>query len=127
MNLILYSEGEEIYISAKGGLRPLIECIRRFQGHTGCTLYDKVIGLAAARLIAYSGIASKLRTTVISKPALKYLHEKGIHTEADSVVPNILTKDRSAVCPGERKAEQIPNEKIFYEHMMAVYSDMEHD
>ena len=45
-------EGEKlIYSACGGGLRPLWDALEKFQGKSGLILHDKVIGLAAARLI----------------------------------------------------------------------------
>jgi hypothetical protein len=64
-------------------------------------LFDKVIGLAAARLVVYSGIIAAIHTRLISQPAKQLLKENSIKIEADEIVANILRKDKSAVCPGE--------------------------
>lgn len=74
-SLVLYNGDEVIFSSDKSGLRPLLECIQK--GKKGDRLFDKVIGLAAARLIAHSGIACVVSTPIISKPAVDYLKKKG--------------------------------------------------
>jgi hypothetical protein len=96
-------EGEEIVFSSDGqGLRPLVDCLMKYgQAKKKLILHDKVTGLAAARLIVYSGIILAVHTRIASQPAWNFLEENGIEIYTEEVVPNILTKDRQAICPGE--------------------------
>lgn len=112
--LALLYRGRVVYSSNAQGLKPLRECIAecsvRFRE---CTLFDKVIGLAAAKLILYSGMVNTIITTVASRPAVDFLGESHIAIYADRVVDNILTKDGKAVCPGERIALETEDREQF--------------
>jgi len=56
-----------IFSSQKRGLKPLWDCLENYrQTKESFILYDKVIGLAAAKLVVYSGIISEIRTLLIS-------------------------------------------------------------
>jgi hypothetical protein len=90
-----------LYSVCGGGLRPLWEALEKFHGKTGLILHDRVTGLAAARLIARSGIIRKVFSMVASQPARDFLHDSGIVLMASNVTDNILRKDKSALCPGE--------------------------
>ncbi|PKN19622.1 MAG: hypothetical protein CVU71_04410 [Deltaproteobacteria bacterium HGW-Deltaproteobacteria-6] len=96
-------DGDKIIYTASGaGLAPLWECLEKFRDSGGrFTLFDKVVGLAAARLIVYSGIIESVLTPLASQPAKQFLEENGVRISADQVVANILRKDKSAICPGE--------------------------
>ena len=95
-------EGEKlIYSACGGGLRPLWNALEKFQGKSGLILHDKVIGLAAARLIVQSGMIAGIFTRVVSLPAKQFLENNGVALTAFDVAANILTQDKSAVCPGE--------------------------
>ncbi len=95
-------EGERVIHSARGaGLRPLWEALEKFKGKSGLILHDKVIGLAAAKLVVHSGIITEIITSLASWPARKFAEENSIRLQAYDVVDNILTRDKSAVCPGE--------------------------
>lgn len=100
-SLALIEGNDIIHSSRENGLRPLFDCLERHQGKSGLTLHDKVIGLAAARLIVRSGIIVQVMTTIASMPAKKYLEDNDIQMTACDVTANILTRDKSAVCPGE--------------------------
>lgn len=82
-------------------MRPLWDALEKFQGRSGLILYDKVIGLAAAILIVRSGIVAEIHTKVASRPAVEFLEKNGIVLHAADVAANILTRDQSAICPGE--------------------------
>jgi|TARA_B100001971_G_C18252828_1_gene579657 hypothetical protein len=115
-SLALVKDGEVIFSSDKSGLRPLVECVKKFKsGVEGCVLHDKVVGLAAARLIVYSGIVSSVVTKVCSKLAKELLDKSGIEVGAGAVVDNILNWDKSDVCPMEKKAVGMENEEFFSE------------
>jgi hypothetical protein len=100
-SLALFRGDDLLYSSDEKGLQPLFHCTQKYKGKSGLLLHDKVIGLAAAKLIVYSGIIREVITTVASIPAKKFLEDNGIIIRASNVTANIMTKDRSAVCPGE--------------------------
>lgn len=100
-SLALFQGNDLIYSSEDKGLRPLFDCLQKYKEKSGLILHDKVIGLAAAKLIVYSEIIKEVVTTIASIPAKKFLDDNGITIRALNVVANIMTKDRSAVCPGE--------------------------
>jgi hypothetical protein len=105
-SLVLEKDGTILWSSDKSGIRPLMECVGRFKGNErDCTLYDRVVGLAAARLIVYSGMISLVYTPVGSEQARAHLGQAGIPFEAGTVVPKILNKDRTTMCPMETRAQ----------------------
>jgi len=100
-SLALFERNVLIHSSEDNGLRPLFDCLEKYKEKSGLILFDKVIGLAAAKLIVYSKIISGVVTTVASIPAKKFLEDNGINITAAEVTANILTKDRNSICPGE--------------------------
>jgi len=100
-SLALVEGGQIIHCAGGGGLRPLWDALEKFQGRSGLILYDKVIGLAAAMLIVRSGIIAEIHTKVASRSAEEFLEKNGMILHAAEVAANILTRDQSAVCPGE--------------------------
>ncbi|MFH1316391.1 MAG: DUF1893 domain-containing protein [Candidatus Woesearchaeota archaeon] len=115
-SLVLIKDDNVIFNSEKSGLRPLFECVKEMKGKVSeCVLYDRVVGLAAARLIVYSGMISKIVTPVCSKPAVKLLEKDGIELEAGEIVMNILRMDNSDICPMEKLALETEDNKEFWE------------
>jgi len=84
------------------------------------TLFDKVVGLAAARLMVYSGIIEAVITPLVSQPAKQFLEENGVRISADEVVAHILRKDKSAICPGEIMAMGTDNRDDYLARVKAM-------
>lgn len=112
-SLALLKDGQIVYCAGGGGLRPLWDALEKFQGRSGLILHDKVIGLAAAMLIVRSGIVAEIHTKVASRPAVAFLEKNGIVLHAAELSANILTRDQSAVCPGEIIALGCPDADEF--------------
>jgi hypothetical protein len=120
-SLALIREDKVIFSSGGQGLRPLVDCLGKYgQTKEKLTLHDKVIGLAAARLVVYSGIISAVHTQIASRPAKKFLEENGIELYAREIAANILTKDRRSVCPGEVIALNATAPDTFNKQIMAM-------
>ena len=118
-SLALIKDDEILFSSESSGLRPLIECVKEFKDKAkDCVLHDKVIGLAAARLIVYSEMINEVFTDIASKPAVELLEKKNIKLNAESIVDNILTKDKNDICPMEKKATEIENNKLFFSEII---------
>jgi hypothetical protein len=109
-----------IYSDCGGGLRPLWDALEKFQGQSGLILHDKVIGLAAARLIVNSGMIAEIFTRVASLPAKQFLENNGVALTAFDVAANILTQDKSAVCPGEVIALNTSDPDAFLQKIKAM-------
>lgn len=114
-SLALVKDDKIIFKSTRSGLRPLVECINKFYSKVNaCILHDRVIGLAAAKLIVYSNIISKVRSEVCSEYSGHYLLNNEIDIITDKIVKNILTKDKLSICPMELKAKNMEDNKLFY-------------
>lgn len=111
--LALIKENKIIFSSKDDGLTPLMECIIKFKDYKDCELHDKIIGLAAAKLILYSEMIKEVKTSLISSPAKKLLEENKIKIEAEQEVENILNKDKTDICPMEKKAMSLDKEDLF--------------
>lgn len=109
-----------IYSAGGGGLRPLWDALEKFQDRSGLILHDKVMGFAAARLIVYSGRIAAVFAKVASAPARQFLEKNGILLTASEVVENILTRDQSAVCPGEVIALNTDAPDVFLQKIGAM-------
>jgi hypothetical protein len=119
--LALIHEDRIVFTSEKPGLEPILECLEACRGqYRGCTLHDRVFGLAAARLIAPADLIRSVVTRAISQPALAYLEARGIGVQAEAVVEGILTRDRSRVCPGEVIALETDDPILFTNRIRAM-------
>lgn len=113
-----------VYSSCDAGLQPLVDCIHACAGrYRDCVLHDRVFGLAAARLAAPTGLIKSVVTRAVSRPALSFLEAQQIAVTADEVVEGILTRDRSAVCPGEIIALETDSDEVFHRRIMTMLRD----
>ena len=113
-SLALIKDNKIIFSSTKSRLVPLLECIQRFKIKVNnCILHDRRIGLAAARLIVFSNMISKVFTLTCSFQAKELLEKNNIQLIADEFVVNIL-KENGEICPMELRAKELNDNKEFY-------------
>ena len=72
----------------------------------GAIVADKVIGKAAAALMATGGVV-EVHTNVICTSARELLEYEGIKVYAAEEVPQILNRDKSGMCPIDSQLEGI--------------------
>jgi hypothetical protein len=117
--LVLFDkDNKELFSSRHPGLRPLVELVSQYNSKKtpnlkGCILFDKVTGLAAAKLAVRSGIISYVSTLVSSAPAKAFLEKNGIKIFAERTVDAILTKDKTEMCPMEKAARSMDDKELF--------------
>lgn len=68
----------------------------------GASVADKVVGKAAAALMVLGGV-KELYADVISHPALDWLRNNGIKAMHGSIVPHIINRDGTGLCPLETR------------------------
>jgi len=121
--LILAKKNRVIYHSKKSHLEPLVACINQYKGHRReCTLYDRVVGLAAARLIVYSQMISYVSTPLATKNAQDLLEGNKIKLEAQDIAKHVLAQDQESICPLEIRAKKIKDNKAFFLEVKSLYS-----
>jgi hypothetical protein len=124
-SLALVQGDKIIFSSDRHGLRPLLDCLDNYgQSKEKLTIHDKVIGLAAAKLITYSGIIDDCQAALASIPAQKFLETYGISLTAQEIVPNILTKDKRSISPSEVIALNTAEPDAFSKQIMALLSEL---
>lgn len=64
----------------------------------GAIVADKIIGKAAAALMASGGV-TEVYTNIISTPARELFEQEGIRVSATQEVPMIYNRDHSGMCP----------------------------
>lgn len=84
---------------------------------------DTVVGKAVATLFVYANINS-VYATMISKPAYDYLKQHDVDVFYKTIVPNILNRDKTDICPMEKAVQNIEDPDIAYETLKAKYNEM---
>lgn len=80
----------------------------------GAAVADKVVGKAAALLMAYGGV-SEVYAAVISESARAYFAENRVPYSFGKAVDTILNRDKTGTCPMERRCLSIDSPREGYE------------
>ncbi len=89
------------------GIAPLVYALRRdAQAFAGCAAADKIVGLAAAYLFAYGGVAA-VHGDVMSRAADAWLAAHRIPHTAGEVVEKIINRRGDGICPMEARALEL--------------------
>jgi hypothetical protein len=96
--------GGELLVSDAHGIRPPLQWLREDPSLLrGAEVSDKVVGKAAALLFCYGGVRSIWAETM-SEAAAEFLGAAGVAYQYDILVPAILNREGTGLCPMEQKA-----------------------
>ncbi len=111
-------DGRELWRSSAPGIRPLVEAILTLgEELRGARAYDKVVGLASARLLAYAGVA-EVKADVASVLAVRFAREVGMTVKPVVVTPRILNRERTGLCPMETLALKVASPEAFFQAVL---------
>ena len=83
------------------GVKDLFELVEtRPEALEGASVADRVIGRGAALLLAL-GHVGRVYVQIISEPAVLVLQDYDIKVEYDKLVPNIINRNGTDICPVE--------------------------
>ena len=89
------------------GLSPLLDlCDRGPEVAKGAWVIDKVIGKAAASVCVAFGV-SRVHGALMCEPAVALLKAHGVPCSSDRLVPQILNRDKSGLCPLEATVKDL--------------------
>lgn len=104
---LLVHNNDSLSIHANRGVRDLLDLLSaQPERLRGAIVADKVIGKAAAALMATGGV-QEVHTNVICTPARELLEQEGIKVFAREEVEKILNKDKTHMCPIDSQLEGI--------------------
>lgn len=90
----------EIITSDKRGVAPMVDFLREGKELSGFSAADKVVGKAAAILFIKAGI-KELYAETVSKSAKELLESFGVGLSFKTLVPYIINRDKTGMCPME--------------------------
>lgn len=91
----------EVFTSQERGVKPLLHLLSEKKGFLkGSSVADKVIGKAAALLMALGEI-KEVHTLIISEPAIKVFEKYNIACFYDKKVDRIVNRTGDGLCPME--------------------------
>lgn len=99
--LHIYREKALIFSSDKDRLLPLMDYLSKRQPEEPVTIFDKIMGNAAA-LLSVKAKASEVYSPLGSELGIKTLKKHNIKYHLDKVVPFIMRPDGKEMCPMEK-------------------------
>ncbi len=104
LTLVIVKQGNVIFETRKQGIGGFLQAIEEQEKSlVGASAADKIVGVAAATLCAYSGLVSIFALT-ISEAGIRVLEENNIACAFERKVTNILNRNKTDVCPFEKLA-----------------------
>ena len=104
LTLVIVKQGMVIFETSKQGIDGFMQAIEKQEKNLiGASAADKIVGVAAATLCVYSGLASMFALT-ISEAGIKVLQNSNIECVFERKVTNILNRTKTDVCPFEKMA-----------------------
>ncbi|MBS7609195.1 DUF1893 domain-containing protein [Candidatus Bathyarchaeota archaeon] len=115
LSLMILKDGKIVYKSRDGGIAPLIEAIEGvgLESLSGSIVVDKVVGKAAALLIAYFQ-AKEVFAKIMSWKGAGILEREGIRFVAKELVENIKNRDGTGLCPFEMLVSEVEDSQEAY-------------
>lgn len=108
LSIVVMNNGTA-YTSEKHGISPILDLLDTDREYMkGAYIADKVIGKAAAMLIAANG-AGTVYADVISRHAIDVLKKSGIDCDYEKCVPYIINRQGDGMCPMEETVLNIEN------------------
>lgn len=106
LSLLVYNDSL-LTTHANRGIQDLLSLIAEQPERLhGAIVADKLIGKAAAALMATGGV-QEVHTNIICTAARELLEREGIKVFAREQVPQILNRDRSGMCPIDSRIEGV--------------------
>ena len=124
LTLAISRRGSVIFTSRNRGVLDLY-CLMRDNSEIlkGASAADKVVGKAAAMLYAGSGI-KELYAGSLSRAASCVLREAGVKVQYENMIPFVMNRDRSGMCPVERLATTVDTLDELMEGLSHFYKDL---
>jgi hypothetical protein len=117
--LRVYSRGRLIFTSTKTGIRSLLEYASRLAScEEGVTVFDRVVGNAAALLLSKIS-CREVYSPLGSQAAQETLRSFGIDYYFTETVPRIQNRSRDDMCPME-KLSQGKEPEEFYQACLSL-------
>ena len=104
LSLVIVKKGTVIFETKKQGISGFLQAIEKLNKNlVAASAADKIVGVAAAMLCVYAGVASVFALT-ISEEGIRVLEDNNIAYLFKKKVSNILNRNKNDVCPFEKLA-----------------------
>lgn len=118
------TRGDMLYVSDDRGIRPLMDWLAHGEKPLeGACAADKVVGKAAALLFVYGGVR-EIYAAVISEAAAAALDRHGVPYTYARMVPRIINRDGSGLCPMESRVMDTDSPEEAYRRLSEALKSM---
>ena len=124
LSLVIVKKGKVIFETKKQGISGFLQAIEKLDKNlVAASAADKIVGVAAAMLCVYAGVASVFALT-ISEEGIRVLEDNNILYLFEKKVSNILNRSKTDVCPFEKLAMDSGNSEEAYVKLKSLASQM---
>jgi hypothetical protein len=124
LSLVIVKKGKVIFETKKQGISGFLQAIEKLDKNlVAASAADKIVGVAAAMLCVYAGVASVFALT-ISEEGIRVLENNNIACLFEKKVSNILNRDKNDVCPFEKLAMASGSSEEAYVKLKSLASQM---
>ena len=116
--------GQEEYFSFERGVKPLLSFLQSGTSFLGAVAADKTVGAGAAHLYVLLGV-SAVWANVMSQPAKTVLEQNGIAVFYQTLVPNIINRQGTDLCPMERAVLGAENSLVAKERILRALEKLQ--
>lgn len=111
---------DDFFTSKERGVKPLMHLLKEKKGFLkGASVADKVIGKAAALLMALGEI-KEVHTLIISEPAIKVFEKYNIPCFYDKKVTRIVNRTGDGLCPMETLCLDVENPQEAFDRITSL-------
>jgi len=124
LSLVIVKKGKVIFDTKKQGISGFLQAIEKLDKNlVAASAADKIVGVAAAMLCVYAGMASIFALT-ISEEGIRVLEDNNIAYLFEKKVSNILNRSKNDVCPFEKLAMDSGSSDEAYVNLRSFASQM---
>ena len=124
LSLVIVKRGKVIFETKKQGISGFLQAIEKLDKNlVAASAADKIVGVAAAMLCVYAGVASVFALT-ISEGGIRVLEDNNIACLFEKKVSNILNRNKTDVCPFEKLAMDSGTVEEAYVKLKTLASQM---
>ena len=112
-SLWVYKDGRRLFTSSKSGILPLLEYVETLAPyHRQITVFDKVVGNAAA-LLSIKAAVEEVYSPLGSELAAKTLRDYDVKYHFSETAPYIQNRSQDDMCPMEKLSIDRSPEEFF--------------
>lgn len=125
LSLIILKEGKTLFTSREEGMKPLFEALNILGLSTlrNGVFVDKVMGKAAVLIVSYYR-AKEVQCITLSERAKTILEKQGISYYSERLIPEIMNRFGTDICPFEKTVLKTNEPKEGFEQLFEKFMNL---